>query len=240
MKTLITICARGGSKGIPGKNIKILDGYPLIYYTIRLAEQFRKSNSGVDIIISTDSEEIKKVGSNYGIESEYLRPPYLAEDTSGKIDAIKDVLLWKENYEKYRYNYIIDMDVTSPLRNIHDLMDAMRMIREDEHAVNLFSVSPARRSPYFNMVERKKNGYYSLVKPTDQTVKTRQSSPEVFEMNASFYIYRRTFFELDYQGAVTDKSLVYTVPHICFDLDHSIDFEIISFLIKYNKLDFEL
>ena len=69
---------------------------------------------------------------------------------------------------------------------------------------------------------------------------TRQSAPVVYDLNASFYFYKRSFFDAGYNGAITDKSLIYVVPHICFDLDHPIDFEMISFLIASNKLDFEL
>ena len=90
------------------------------------------------------------------------------------------------------------------------------------------------------MVEQKENGYFSQVKKLQEDLFTRQAAPIVYDMNASFYIYRRSFFNLGYKGAITDRSLVYNVPHICFDLDHPIDFEIISFLIEINKLDFSL
>ena len=90
------------------------------------------------------------------------------------------------------------------------------------------------------MVEKKENGYFAQVKKIQGDVFTRQSAPKVYDMNASFYIYRRIFFDLGYKGAITDRSLIYKVPHICFDLDHPIDFEIISFLMENNKLDFSL
>ena len=90
------------------------------------------------------------------------------------------------------------------------------------------------------MVEQKENGYFSQVKKLQGNVFTRQAAPKVYDLNASFYIYRRAFFYLGYKDAITDRSLIYNVPHICFDLDHPIDFEIISFLIEKNKLDFSL
>ena len=90
------------------------------------------------------------------------------------------------------------------------------------------------------MVELKENGFYSQVKKPEETVLTRQSAPVVYDMNASFYFYKRAFFEMGYKGAITDKSLVYVVPHTCFDLDHPIDFEILSYLMENNKLDFVL
>jgi CMP-N-acetylneuraminic acid synthetase len=240
MKVLITICARGGSKGIPGKNIKLLNGKPLIYYTIQIAKQFQKSFQGASIVLSTDSDEIVKVAEEFGLQTDYIRPNHLAGDAAGKIDAIKDVLNWKEKRNHCKYDYILDMDVTSPLRNLKDLTEAFEIIQKSDTAINLFSVSPANRSPYFNMVEQKENGFYAQVKQPEGLVLTRQSAPKVYDLNASFYYYKREFFDLDYKGAITDKSLIFEIPHICFDLDHPIDFEIISYLIANDKLDFEL
>lgn len=240
MKILITICARGGSKGIPGKNIKPLNGQPLIGYSIAVAKEFQSVFEGTDIMLSTDSEEIIRVAGVYGLKSDYKRPEYLANDTVGKIDAIKDLVLYSESKQGQTYDYILDLDVTSPLRNLQDLKIAFDILRSDENAINLFSVSEAGRSPYFNMVEQKENGYYAQVKMPDNNVFTSQSAPQVYDLNASFYFYKRSFFYMGYKGAITDRSLVYKVPHICFDLDHPIDFEIISYLMSNNKLDFLL
>lgn len=240
MKILITICARGGSKGIPGKNVKPLNGQPLIGYSIAVAKEFQSVFEGTDIMLSTDSEEIIRVAGVCGLKSDYKRPEYLANDTVGKIDAIKDLVLYSESKQGQTYDYILDLDVTSPLRNLQDLKIAFDILRSDENAINLFSVSEAGRSPYFNMVEQKENGYYAQVKMPDNNVFTRQSAPQVYDLNASFYFYKRSFFDMGYKGAITDRSLVYKVPHICFDLDHPIDFEIISYLMSNNKLDFLL
>lgn len=240
MRILITICARGGSKGIPGKNIKLLAGKPLITYTIDAAQQFRHEFKTVDIAISTDSERIVEIVKDCGLDSGYRRPEFLAGDAVGKIEAIRDVVLFYEHRHQTRYDYVLDLDVTSPLRNLDDLKTAFEMLESDAEAVNLFSVSPAGRSPYFNMVEQKENGYYAQVKRPDTNVFTRQSAPVVYDLNASFYFYRRSFFDLGYKGAITDKSLIYVMPHICFDLDHPIDFEFISFLLENQKLDFSL
>ena len=237
---LITICARGGSKGIPGKNVKLLNGKPLIGYSIEIAKQVQSKYKNVNIALSTDSVEIANVAEGLGLYSDYKRPEYLANDTVGKIDAIKDILLYTESKEQVRYDYVLDLDVSSPLRNLDDIVNAFKIIRADSNAVNLFSVSDASRSPYFNMVEQKGNGYFSQVKKMQGDVFTRQAAPKVYDLNASFYIYRRAFFDLGYKGAITDRSLIYNVPHICFDLDHPIDFDIISFLIENNKLDFSL
>lgn len=237
MNILITICARGGSKGIPGKNIKMLNGKPLIGYTIDIAKRFQENHGNVEIALSTDSEEIMQVAEQCGLHSDYKRPASLGGDTVGKIDAIKDIVLYTENAKGVKYDYVLDMDVTSPLRTMQDLEEAFEMMNADPNAVNLFSVSEAGRSPYFNQVEQKENGYFNKVKDAG-TVLTRQSAPKVYDLNASFYIYRREFFDLGHKGAITDRSLIYLMKHTCFDLDHPIDFEIISFLLENDKLDF--
>ena len=124
MKYLITICARGGSKGIPGKNIKPLNGKPLIAYSIEIANQFKLKYETVDIALSTDSDEIKDVALKFGLKTKYIRPDYLANDKAGKIDAIKDVVEYYEKIGSKKYDIILDLDVTSPLRNLKDLEEA--------------------------------------------------------------------------------------------------------------------
>lgn len=237
MNILITICARGGSKGIPGKNIKVLNGKPLIGYTIEMAKRFQEKHGNVEVALSTDSDEIIRVASECGLHSDYKRPESLSGDTVGKIDAIKDIVLYTEKVKDIMFDYVLDMDVTSPLRTLEDIEEAFELMNADSNAVNLFSVSEPGRSPYFNQVEKKENGYYNKVKDGGDVL-TRQSAPKVYDLNASFYIYRREFFNLGYKGAITDRSLIYLMKHACFDLDHPIDFEIISFLLENNKLDF--
>ncbi len=240
MNTLITICARGGSKGIPGKNIKLLNGLPLIAYSIATARQFQQAHDHVTIALSTDDAEILKVAADHGLSTDYLRPAELAGDLVGKIDTLADVLAHQERSAGKTFDYVLDLDVTSPLRNLQDLQAAWAIIEAQPEALNLFSVSPANRSPYFNMVERKENGYFAQVKQPDGALFTRQAAPKVYDLNASFYFYRREFFSRGCKGAITDRSLIYEVPHVCFDLDHQIDFEILALLIAHDKLDFKL
>ncbi|MCO6494366.1 MAG: acylneuraminate cytidylyltransferase family protein [Bacteroidetes bacterium] len=240
MRGLITICARGGSKGIPGKNIRSLAGKPLIYYTIRTAEEFKKLKD-VDIYLSTDSDEIKETVIKYStiVQTDYTRPNRLATDESGKMDAIIDVKEFAEQKYNVKYDYVMDLDVTAPLRNVEDLLNAYNLLFTNPEALDIFSVSPCHRNPYFNMVEQKENSdFYTLCKQGNFL--TRQSSPKVFDMNASFYIYKSSFFTKGFKTAITDKSLIYEVPHLCFDLDNPIDFEFMEFLFLNRKLDFEM
>ncbi|MDB4921088.1 acylneuraminate cytidylyltransferase family protein [Mucilaginibacter sp.] len=238
MRILVTICARGGSKGIPGKNIKPLNDVPLIAYTIRVAQEFAKLYNA-DIAISTDDAQIKNVACEYGILTEYVRPEQLATDSAGKIDTILDLLLYQESNVGQTYDYLLDLDVTSPLRTLEDIVTAFELLKADEEALNLFSVNNAARNPYFNMVEQKENGYYDLVK-REGAILTRQSAPKVYDLNASFYFYKRKFFSQGLKTVFTQHSLIYLMPHLCFDLDHVIDFEFLDFLLSNNKLDFSI
>lgn len=240
MNLLLTICARGGSKGIPGKNIKLLNGKPLIYYSLVLAKKFSDLKGNTAIVLSTDSEEIKDVvvGLNIGnIDVNYTRPEFLASDTAGKLDVIKDVKKYAEQKNNIKYDFVIDLDVTSPFRTIEDLQEALAVLNDHNEALNIFSVNKANRNPYFNMVEETKDGFYKLCK--EGSFLTRQSAPKVYDMNASFYIYRSSFFDNEIKGVITNKTLIYDVPHLCFDLDHPIDFEFMSYLLMNDKVDFE-
>ncbi len=240
MNILITICARGGSKGIPGKNVKQINGKPLIAYTIDLAKQVREKLKA-NISISSDDVEIKNIAESLGITTKYTRPASLATDQAGKIDTIRDLLIFEEEAIENRYDYILDLDVTSPLRNLFDIQESFNIISKNRKAETLFSVNPANRNPYFNMVEEKENGFYSLVKTSlNGILMTRQSAPKVFDLNASFYWYKRSFFESNSKSPITSNSLIYEMPHICFDLDHQIDFDFMEYLLVNKKLDFSL
>jgi CMP-N,N'-diacetyllegionaminic acid synthase len=172
------------------------------------------------------------------IDSEYKRPQYLASDTAGKMDAINDVKNYVEEKNNVRFDYVLDLDVTSPLRTLDDLEKAFKILKSDLQAYNIFSVSPANRNPYFNMVEQESSGYYTTSKKG--SFLTRQSAPNVYDMNASFYFYTAAFFNNNFKGAITEKSLIYEVPHVCFDLDHPIDFDFMEFLLSNDKLDFKI
>lgn len=238
MNILITICARGGSKGIPGKNIRTLNGKPLIAYTIETAKNFA-INKEADIALSTDSNQIKNTAAVFGLQTSYERPEKLATDTAGKVDAITDVMHYMEHAYSKAYDIVIDLDVTSPLRNTKDLENAYVQLLQNNDALNIFSVSPAKRNPYFNMVEENADGFFRTIKD-GKIFKSRQQAPKVYDMNASFYIFKKKFFENNWRVSTTNASLAYIMPHICFDLDEPEDFLIMETLMKQNLLDFNL
>jgi len=238
MNILITLCGRGGSKGIPGKNIKKINGIPLLAYSIKHAKAFAKAYKNVDILLSTDDSAIKEVASEYGLETSYIRPDYLANDTVGKIDVLKDALVYQEKVFLKSYDVLLDLDITSPLRTQLDLNNGLRKLLNNSEALNLFSVSKPHKNPYFNVVEDKDDGYCKLVCPSD--TRSRQTAPQVYDMNASFYFYRKAFFEKGCTSAITDKSLYYVMDHICFDLDEPLDFDMMQYLLENDKLGMSL
>src|SRR5690606_8284461 len=108
----------------------------------------------------------------------------------------------------------------------------------NKEALNIFSVSKSHKNPYFNVVELKEDGFCKLVKQSE--IKSRQAAPLVYDMNASFYIYRKAFFDKNLKSAITQKSLIFLMNHTCFDIDERLDFEIMEFLFSQNKLEFEI
>lgn len=237
MEILITLCARGGSKGIPGKNIRLINGLPLIAYSIAHANAFAAIHKA-DITLSTDSYDIKEVAKKHGLTTEYIRPDEVSKDGTGKMETILHVLSYEESKKGKKYDYILDLDISSPLRTLEDLLQGFDKILNDPQALNLFSVNPANRNPYFNMVELQENGYYGLVKKGDFL--TRQSAPSIFDLNASFYFYRRSFFDQDIPKTISERSMIHVMQHICFDLDHPVDFDFMEFLLANNKLGFNI
>ncbi len=237
MNILITICARGGSKGVPNKNILDIGGKPLIAYTIEAALTFAKTHQGT-VILSTESDNIREVSSEHGLSSEYRRPSHLAGDKVGKVAVIRDAWEWVEQTYGRTYDYVLDLDVTSPLRTQQDLLQAFEKMERMNSAKVLFSVSPARRNPYFNMVEEAEEGMVKLAKRPDSPFLSRQAAPKVYDINGSFYIYRRTFFEEGHKSVTLDhQATVYVMPNLCFDIDEPTDYLFMKYLIEEGHVD---
>lgn len=230
---LVTVCARGGSKGIPGKNIKLVGNKPLLAYTAEMAVAFAKKH-GAHLAFSTDSKEILEVGKAYGLPGDYVRPAELGNDIVGKPVVIKDLMLFYERKNNVRYDYVIDLDVTSPIRTMDDIEACLKIMTDNPNALTVFSVNPCGRNPYFNMVEEKPSGFYGLVK--ESLVTARQAAPKVYDINGSIYVYSRESLDCDNPRAVTPRTLVYEMSHICFDLDEPADYDYLSYLIDTGKL----
>jgi CMP-N,N'-diacetyllegionaminic acid synthase len=233
MKILATICARGGSKGVPGKNVRPLAGKPLIVHTIDTARKCRLIDR---TIVSTDSPEIADIAQAAGAEVPFIRPPELAADTSPKLAAIKHAVRFLETQQAYRPDIVVDLDLTSPLRTVSDIEACIRLV-SDEGADNVFSVIPAHRNPYFNMVEVV-GGRVQLVKQLPSTLVRRQDAPPVYDMNASIYVWK-TEALLGNESLFLERTRIYEMPEWARDIDGETDFKFAEFIIKEGYLDAE-
>ena len=226
MKILCTICAREGSKNILNKNFKYLLGKPLISYSI---EQAIKSKIFDKIVISSDSKIAKKLTKKYNLDYYIKRPKKFSNDKSGKIDAIKHAFLESEKFFKQKFDVVIDLDVTSPLRTVKDILNSLKIFKNNKSA-NLITVCEAKKNPYFNMIEIKKNRI-SISKQNTQYIR-RQDAPRVYEMNASIYIWKRKTL-LNKTKLINNKTSFYEMPiERSIDIDSNFDWKIVELLIK--------
>lgn len=232
---LVTVCARGGSKGLKNKNIKILNEYPLIYYTLKLINDWERADQ---YYVSTDSEEIAKVVRDCGYVIHELRPPNLANNTIGKIEVIRYSLKRAEELFSKKFDVVVDLDVTAPIRKVDDLNKCLTMF-ENNRPKTLFSVTRARKNPFFNMVKLSEDNRASLVVDTNKKVLSRQSAPDVFDMNASIYFYKRDYLmDINNKTAISDDSMVYIMDDLsAVDIDNEIDFYFIEYLYKNNIVE---
>ncbi|MGP5430717.1 cytidylyltransferase domain-containing protein [Enterococcus malodoratus] len=232
MNILFTICGRAGSKGLKNKNLKKLHHKPLVGYALSLIKLFSKTNPEVDINIAlnTDSEELQNLVSKLmpsviNVE----RKAELANDTVGKVMVIRDTLIQMESITGSKYDKVIDLDITSPLRTINDLERLYKRGIESDLDV-IFSVVSSRRNPYFNMVQSK-DEEVSLV--IQSTFTSRQQAPLIYDMNASMYLFDPTFLmNTDYLfdghcGMIEMKD------YLILDIDSEEDFLWLEHLVPF-------
>lgn len=230
IKVLCTICARGGSKGVKNKNIKEINGKPLIAYTI---EQAKESKLFEHIVISTDSDDIASIAKENGAEVFFKRSAEMASDTAGKLDVIKDAFVRSEEYYEHKFDYLVDLDATAPLRIVKDIVDSFKQLLDNDHD-NLITAMPSRRSPYFNLVEVDKNNKVYLSKTLDSSIVRRQDAPKSYDMNASIYIWKRDVI-LNEQSLFLEKTGLYVMPEErSIDIDSELDYKFVEFLMKEN------
>jgi len=230
MKKLCLLCMRGNSKGVKNKNLKKINGVPLLKYTI---DQAIKSNLFDKIVISSDSKQIIKMGYKFGIKDYILRPKHLATDKSGKLDVLKHALSEIEKIYSEKFDIIFDLDVTSPLRSINDIKEAYKLFHKKK-ASKLITVTPARKNPYFNQVAIK-NNKVELVKKSKNIIVRRQSAPKIYDMNASIYIFKRLTLKKS-KEIFPKNTIIYLMPEErSVDIDNTLDFKIVEMLLKKNK-----
>ena len=232
MKKLCTICVRSGSKGVPGKNVKLMNSKPLLQYTV---EQAIGSGIFDEIVVSTDSQKIIKLVKSLGLNPWFIRPNNLSKDTTPKIPVIRHALVEAEKYFNCNFDIIFDLDVTSPLRKISDIHNAFSKFNNDNSDI-LITASHARKNPYFNMVELRDNKV-RLVKDRSKLIGSRQEAPIVFDMNASIYIWKRNIL-MSSNNLFRDNTSLYVMPEErSFDIDSKMDWNIVEAIMRKGAQD---
>jgi N-acylneuraminate cytidylyltransferase/CMP-N,N'-diacetyllegionaminic acid synthase len=229
MFILGTICCRGGSKGVPGKNTRLLNGKPLIVYTIEAAQQ---SNYLDDLIISTDDDKTAAIAKQHGVKVPFIRPAEMASDTASKWNVFIHALETYEHQTGNKVDYLVDMDVTAPLKIAADIDGAITAAVNDIDADVVITAYEAERNPYFNMVEENDNGYATIVKQTSNSIVRRQDAPRVYSLTPAAYVIKRSAL-YNFEHWSKAKCKVYSIPRDrAIDIDSEIDFMIASFLIN--------
>ena len=243
MNILFTICGRSGSKGSKNKNLKKLNGIPLVYYTLSAIKLYQETHSddSVTVAVNTDSQELMEMVYNQKAVlniQEIERKEKWAGDRAAKVDVIKDTYL--KCRKQGPFDAVVDLDITSPMRRPADIEAAIRSLKDDPKCDLVFSVVEARRNPYFNMVEKQQE-YFRKVCSSHFT--TRQEAPAVYELNASIYAFAPEFLEKDLEKTILEYNcrIVKMMDYLVLDIDSEEDFRLMSMLIEYfGQKDAEL
>lgn len=225
MDRMCVIAARGGSKGLPGKNLRLLQGRPLVAHSILQALE-----SGIfkEVVATSDDDDILAVAEREGA-SVVKRPAYLASDEAGKLPTIVHALLETEIRRGCVFETVTDLDVTSPLRSVAAISEAVYLL-ESRGLQSVFSASVSRKSPYFNIAQKRGENWGPAVS-LDPYPLRRQDAPLTYDMNGSIYVWNRHAL-VQHQRVFLDKTEVYVMPESeSWDIDTELDFEIVSLLM---------
>jgi len=225
------IFARGGSKGLPGKNIKPLAGKPLIAWSV---EQALAVDQIDRVIVSTDDPRIAEIAEFYGAMVPFLRPSELATDASPEWDSWRHAILDTIDREGSFSGPFVSVPTTSPLRDSKDIVDAIALF-ETGGADVVIAVTAAHRNPWFNMVSMREEDRVDLVNKTERPVTRRQDAVRVYDMTTSVYVADADFV-LSEQGMFAGRVKAIEVPpERAIDIDTRLDFEIAEFLMTRKR-----
>ncbi len=227
MKILVIIPARGGSKGIPHKNIKPLNGKPLIYYTIDCA---RAICDDVDICVSTDDDEIIKVVEDYGLKVPFKRPDELATDTAGTYEVLLHALNYYEQQRKH-YDAVMLLQNTSPFRTAEHVKEALKLYTPDVDMV--VSVKECPANPYYCVFEEDANGFLHVCKG-DGNIFRRQDAPKVYEYNGAIYIMNSEKLKTTHMHKMQKRVKYVMDDASSFDLDTMWDWQMAEMMVNKN------
>jgi len=232
MKRLCSVCVRGGSKGVPNKNTRLLLGKPLLIHSL---DQARQSDLFDCIVVSSDSDEILQLAEEWGADHAIERPEELATDFAAKLPVIQHCFQTAETLSGMTFDIAVDLDATSPLRNQTDLKDVVDLLESHDSTTNVITGAPARRSPYFNLVELDESGRVFLSGKRQNDVKAivrRQDAPPCFDMNASIYAWWRDSLLKSHQ-VLQQNTRLYVMPEErSVDIDSKLDFRWVEFLMN--------
>ena len=237
MKILFTLCGRAGSKGVKGKNARDFLDVPLVWYSmanIALYKERYGASDDIKVVLNTDSEPLKDLVRKVKDVPVTIihREESLAGDKVPKVAVILDSLIKAEETFACKFDMVVDLDVTSPLRTVQDVKNAIERKQQRLEVDVVYSVAPSRRNPYFNMV-KEENGFFCKAIPSSFT--TRQEAPVFYDMNASIYAYspdalrnkeHATFFNSNCDAVVMKDTGI-------LDIDSEEDYELMQVIAKY-------
>lgn len=212
---------------MPRKNIKLLGGKPLIYYTIEAARSVFKDEV---ICVSTDDLEIKDIVEKTGLKVPFLRPTELSTDLAGSAEVIDHAINFYEFQLGYVPDTIILLQPTSPFRNSNHIVEALKLL--DGNCDAIYSVIETKSNPYFVLVEESPEGW--LKKMLDAPYTRRQDLPTVYELNGAIYIYSRDFLKNRNLSSKIRKFVM--DKRFSLDIDEDLDFKIAEFFLEKNLL----
>jgi CMP-N,N'-diacetyllegionaminic acid synthase len=224
MRTLVVIPARSGSKGLPDKNIKLLNGKPLIHYSIEVAQQIFNNE---DICISTDSDKYIKIVEKTGLKVPFVRPETLSTDNATTQDVLLHCLDFYEQKEVF-YDYILLLQPTSPFREKNHLEDIL--MANNEECDMIVSVKETKANPYYVLFEENKSGLLEKSKKSEFT--RRQDCPKVYEYNGSMYLIRVSSMKKKLISSFTKIKKYEMHSNYSIDIDNQLDFDFAEFLMK--------
>ncbi len=223
------IFARGGSKGVPGKNIRPLDGKPLIAHSI---DAGRRSKWIKRIIVSTDDYKIAEIASRYGAEIPFMRPMELSQDNSPEWAAWQHALKQLSNENLKPIDVFISLPATSPLRSVKDVDKCISMLVNNPGTDLVITVKKASRHPSFNMVVIDETGYAHIALPSKKVINCRQLAPTIYDMTTVAYAAKPEFI-LNSKSLFDGNVKAVVVPEErAVDIDTELDFQFAEFLIK--------
>ena len=223
-----SVCARGGSKGVPKKNLRPLLGRPLIAYTVECALKARRLDR---VVVSTDDSEIADVVRQLGAEVPFMRPPHLASDGASKWDVFKHLVETLEAQGSCTVDVLVDLDSGVPLRLPEDVDNTVDLLMSGEADVAITAYE-AERNPYFNMVEHSNGGSVSIVKQPPEPITCRQHAPNVYSLSPAAYAIRRNALDQFSHWSLA-KMQIHEIPRDRgIDIDTEFDFRMVEYLIR--------